>query len=760
MKKNIIKSFVLISMLSICALLNISLNKANVFGYAESFNARMEYYNLNGENSEYLDDITGVFGKDLQNGLSVLMSATQTQITSYDELKRETINTDTDPMNDNNIITLYARESISGVWDSSLWNREHVWCKSLSNGLYTSVAESNRNAGTDIHHLRPAFVTYNSSRQDRPYGIVDKNSADAKELGNTGNYSMPGIFEPRDDIKGDVARILMYVYTRYSSDLSSTKDELGQRGELRITDIVKTSSNTEDDAWNLLIKWNEEDPVDYLEMHRNDEAQKLQGNRNVFIDHPEFVKMCFGSYQGQGALIDLNNTFDDNRISYLGINNRNLTLIAGRSENFIAKTFPENLTTPTIKWKSYDNSVVTIDASGKAVAINEGNTVIEAYISDSVVDNNSVGRNVTKDNVLLSVKCNVEVVNSKLIYRYDGNALSTTNIYNPNIKSEFTNNNITMEIMASYGSSNNGNLWLGTNSSKMGESKITVDSPIGIALNPKISEDKKGAILYFNGELDNVGKVTFQQIEGQGGTYIYLLYSIDSGATYQQIGNRLNIGGSTDIVTFNFDSIESARYAIALTTANDSKSYVQSKKPSVTFYSEEVTGDELVDDLLNNFDENDFDNSIYQATLITNAYEKYITLTESEKNNISKTNIAKLESLSNDKIQGYSFIYYYWSKTSGELTKSEINEIVVAFNNLSEESKTFISKMKNVTMETDEIITIGDAIKQFEKNNDNDEDIEPKPEPTKNEDLWIFVGIGVGVIIIAIALIFILKRKH
>ncbi|MCH5180125.1 MAG: endonuclease [Erysipelotrichales bacterium] len=756
MKKNIIKSFVLISMLSICALLNINFNNAYVL--AENVDARLEYYNLNGVNSEYLDDINGAFGIDLQNGLSILMSATQTKITSYDELKRETINTDADPMNSNNIITLYARDSISGVWDSSLWNREHVWCKSLSNGLYTSVAESHRNAGTDIHHLRPAYVTYNSSRQDRPYGIVDKNSADTKELGNTGNFAMPGIFEPRDDIKGDVARILMYVYTRYSSNLSSTNGELGQRGELRITDIVKTSSNSEVDAWDLLIKWNEDDPVDYLEMHRNDEAQKLQGNRNVFIDHPEFAKMCFGSYQGEGALVDLNNTYDENKISYLGINNRNLTLIAGRSESFIAKTFPENIAAPTIKWKSFDNSIVTINSSGKAVAINEGNTVIEAYVVDSVGAADTSSKKV--DNVLLSVKCNVEVVNSKLIYRYDGNALSTTSTYNSNIKSEFTSNNITMEVMASYGSANNGNLWLGTNNNQnhMDKSKIAKDSPIGVALTPKISADRKGAVLYFNGELDNVGKVTFQQLGGQSGTYIYLLYSIDFGDTYQQIGERLNIGGSTEMITFNFDTIERARYAIALTTADDSRYYVQSKKPSVTFYSEEVTGDELVDDLLNNFDVNDLDNSIYQATLITNANDKYITLTESEKNNISKNNIAKLESLSNEQLQGYSFIYCYWSKTINELSQAEIDEIVEAFNNLPEDGKAFVSKMKNVTMEYDDIITIGDAIKQFDKDDNND--TQQDPDIPSNNYLWAIVGVGIGVIIIAIALIFILKRKH
>ena len=760
MKKNIAKSFVLVMMLTICSVLNIKLNSFHVD--ADVLDARGEYYDLNGINSKYLNDIVSTSGIDLQNGLSILMSATQTEITSYSELKNETIKTDVDPMNSENIITLYARDSISGVWDSSLWNREHVWCKSLSNGLYTSVAESNRNAGTDIHHLRPAYVTYNSSRQDRPYGEVDMSVA--TELGNTGNFAMSGMFEPRDDIKGDVARILMYVYVRYSSSLSSTSGEKGSRGNLRITDIVKTSSNTDTDAWNLLLKWNENDPVDYLEMHRNDEAEKLQGNRNVFIDHPEFAKMCFGNYQGQGALIDLENTYDDNSISYLGINIRNTTLIAGKNEKFVAKTFPTNITSPAIKWRSSDNSIITIDTLGNAIAINEGNATIEVFTETG-----------------LKAKCNVEVVNEKLIYKYDGNALSSTSTYNPNIKSEFEYNDITMEVQASFGSANNGNLWLGAGGTKVSQGIISKDDPIGKAIN--LDSNKRGAVLYFNGELESVGKITFQQIGGQANTYLYLLYSQDEGNTYQRIGNVINLGGSTSILNFNFETIDRARYAFALTTSDSAM--VQSKKPCVSFYSGEVTGDELVEDLLNCFDKNDNNNSIFQATLITKAYEIFNTLSENEKNQISSNNIAKITSLSNDELQGYEFIYRHWSKTSDDLTSAELDEIILAFNNLSEGAKSFVSNMKSDTIESDNDMTIGDVIEYLQTGEKPDDkptpgpdtdDPAPKPgsnsqtsesgkddqtlETNPNDDLLMVIGIVAGILVIAVALVLILKNKR
>lgn len=63
------------------------------------------------------------------------------------------------------------------------------------------------------------------------------------QIGDTGNYFGNNIFEPSDEIKGDIARILMYVYVRYSSSLNSTYDTIiDKRGDLRITDIVTTPS--------------------------------------------------------------------------------------------------------------------------------------------------------------------------------------------------------------------------------------------------------------------------------------------------------------------------------------------------------------------------------------------------------------------------------------------------------------------------------------------------------------------------------------
>ena len=139
--------------------------------------AKTSYYDAN-SNEIVNNYIKGKNGETLTKGLSWLMGSTQTYITKYGDLKTKTADTDKDPMNDGNIIGLYSRKSISSSWaNATVWNREHVWCKSLSGGLYTSISESASNAGSDIHHLRPALTAYNSTRNNTPYGEIPDKTA-------------------------------------------------------------------------------------------------------------------------------------------------------------------------------------------------------------------------------------------------------------------------------------------------------------------------------------------------------------------------------------------------------------------------------------------------------------------------------------------------------------------------------------------------------------------------------------------------------
>lgn len=119
---------------------------------------------------------------------------------SYDAVWDALRHTDEDPNNKNNVILLYTGRSQSkttnggGVDD---WNREHVWAKSHGD-FGTSMGP-----GTDLHHLRATDVSVNSSRGNLDFDNGGTENSEAK-----GNYSDSDSWEPRDAVKGDVARMI------------------------------------------------------------------------------------------------------------------------------------------------------------------------------------------------------------------------------------------------------------------------------------------------------------------------------------------------------------------------------------------------------------------------------------------------------------------------------------------------------------------------------------------------------------------------
>lgn len=530
---------------------------------------RNAYYDIEGENKEILSNyVLGKKGVELQNGLSILMANTQTEIIAYKDLKTCLSTTDSDLMDDNSMITLYTRDIIDGTWNESLWNREHVWCKNHSNGLYTAVQENTKGAGSDIHHVRPALMTINSTRSNVPYGIVNKSSA--TQIGDTGNYFGNNIFEPSDEIKGDIARILMYVYVRYSSSLNSTYDTISdKRGDLRITDIVTTPSGLEEDAWNLLLSWNDLDPVNYLEMNRNKEGQKLQHNRNVFIDHQEFARMCFDdSYNGEGALIDFNNSYDEIKLNYIGVDKKSITIAKDNNQEIQTKCFP------TL------NHNLTFTSSNESVATISNNIITAKEIGKTVIT-------ITSENVTNKIK--VEVVEDLPQFLYNADSLSSGNTYKKDVSKEITYNDKTILVKANVASASNG-ITLGTADSKASPSiayaNLSNYKSIGLAMGIKEEElatTLKVAALIFEGELTNIKRVTFKYDSIKAYTNMYLMYSVDKGETYQVITIASNLlpTVSGKIFTYDMPNIPNAYYAFGFKSNSE---YVQIKRPIITFY--------------------------------------------------------------------------------------------------------------------------------------------------------------------------------
>ena len=194
---------------------------------------------------------------------------------SYSAVWEALKKTDEDPANANNVILLYtgrsqAKSTNGGGVDD--WNREHVWAK--SHGDFGTAM----GPGTDLHHLRPTDVSVNGTR-----GNLDFDNGGTGHSEALGNYFDSDSWEPRDEVKGDVARMLFYMAVRYEGDVSDEPD-------LELNNAVNNGTAPYHGKLSVLLQWNAQDPVDDRERRRNDIIYSdYQHNRNPFIDHPEWV---------------------------------------------------------------------------------------------------------------------------------------------------------------------------------------------------------------------------------------------------------------------------------------------------------------------------------------------------------------------------------------------------------------------------------------------------------------------------------------
>ncbi|MCF6318725.1 MAG: endonuclease [Proteobacteria bacterium] len=204
------------------------------------------------------------------------------------------------------------------------YNREHTWPHSY--GFSTSASggshDPNNAPRTDAHHLMLSDVGYNSTRGNKYFDncnpSIDNTCTNASlqtaqydgdgdgvnEGGDTGsaypgnaNWTNSSVFEVWDFRKGDIARAMFYMDVRYENlgEIDSTGTP---EPDLVITDDLGLIGPTAGDTAYLglksvLLQWHAQDPVDDIERERNEVVFSYQGNRNPFVDHPEWVACVF-----------------------------------------------------------------------------------------------------------------------------------------------------------------------------------------------------------------------------------------------------------------------------------------------------------------------------------------------------------------------------------------------------------------------------------------------------------------------------------
>lgn len=225
-------------------------------------------------------------GTSLKNALATLITNKHTHNLTYSQVWDALKNTDLDPSNSNNVLLVYgwengtdanltndrSRDKNSNGGNSGEWNREHTFAQALGNPDLGQAGP-----GADAHHLRASDVQRNNTRGNLKYAA---GSGVASGASNGGWY-------PGDEWKGDVARMMMYMYLRYGDQCLPTTIGIG------------TTVASDQNMIDLFLQWNAEDPVSQYEDNRNTYLGSTanafgQGNRNPFIDNPYLATKIWG----------------------------------------------------------------------------------------------------------------------------------------------------------------------------------------------------------------------------------------------------------------------------------------------------------------------------------------------------------------------------------------------------------------------------------------------------------------------------------
>jgi endonuclease I len=166
------------------------------------------------------------------------------------------------------------------------YNREHL--------VPQSVFGSSTPMYSDAHFVVPSDKYVNAQRGDLPFSkvnVANNTYSNGTKRGSNLNSGYSNgytgtVFEPIDEFKGDIARMLLYFATRYENQVAGWSFPMFNN----TSNQVFTSQ-----AINVLLTWHTNDPVSQRERDRNNAIYARQNNRNPYIDHPEYAMQIWGS---------------------------------------------------------------------------------------------------------------------------------------------------------------------------------------------------------------------------------------------------------------------------------------------------------------------------------------------------------------------------------------------------------------------------------------------------------------------------------
>ena len=340
----------------------LSLGLVSTSVFASQKNVELVVINADSVSNYYSSITDTMTGNDLLTALNTLNKQKRTKMVGYDNMRYFSKKSDADPNGSGKILGFYDNALVGPNWDNgNTWNREHVW---------PNIRGGSRVEG-DAHMTRPASTSTNSDRGSKGYG--------------TESYD-PGKFVAY--YRGSASRIIFYAAIA-DLNLHLVDDPLNYNGAGSYPDSMGSLSD--------MLKWNlEYQPSDTTftgdndiarraELNRNDVIQndsEGQGNRNPFIDHPEYACRIWGNTNSKTKQI-----CGYDKVTGITLTPKERNVRVGNTITISYTLEPNDLDNPPeVVWESSDTSKATVTTDGLITALAVGDVTIKATVKDTAIN--------------------------------------------------------------------------------------------------------------------------------------------------------------------------------------------------------------------------------------------------------------------------------------------------------------------------------------------------------------------------------------